>query len=461
MLSVPGSTMREVGFESVLSRTMARAGWLKVKRFLRSPRVILGEIAGIAIAGVLGATIPQAGTASIAELARLRLYQPVVVALINLFALDHVFQSSWFLGLTLLTTASLSIVVAEQVRRLCVTWSQRLTEAQFRGAPFRAEFERPARLAAAEDETCPTVHIRTQRRLGLAGSPLLHVGLLLVIVAGVLRALFAVDAAVDLIEAETLPPTAEAWAAQWPGVLARPFRLARPVTLDAVRATRYEAGALRDLTVRLSIERGNGVEQEEIGINRELRAPGGRLFLGRDFGPAALLEWRENDRVLARDAVLLASRGKGTYEAASFGPGGVRVFLRAEVDRAGNRPRDLEVRVVRVVGEGGFPLLFTGLVPAGGEVSLPGGQVLTLHGVPFWARLRGSRDPALGLAYLGFALVMVGAAIVFTVVKVDTCVIVTPAGDRERVFVALRPQRFTPLFEERFARVVREQGGSA
>ena len=458
---ISGGTMRKSRFESLFPRTMARAGWRKVKRTLRLPRVIVGEIVGIAVAGVLGATIPQAGTSSVAQLARLRLHRPVVVALIDVFSLDHVFQSPWFLGLMLLTTASLSIVVHEQVRRLRLMWSQRPTAAQLRGAPFRAEFERPSRLAATDGQNDCKVEVRTRGRLGLAGSPVFHAGLLLVMVAGALRALFAVDAAVDLIEGETLPPTAGAWAAQWPGVLGRPFRLAGPVRLDAVRATRYEGGNLRDLTVRVSLQRGNAVGVEEIGINRELRAPGGRLFLGSDFGPTALLEWRENGKPPDRQAVLLASRGKGMYEAASLGPGRVRVFLRAQVDREGNRPEGVEVRVVRVVGEGSFPLLFVGLVPVGGEVSLPSGQTLTLHGVPYWARLRGSQDPALWLAYLGFTLVLVGASIIFTVVKVDTCVVVTPAGDRERVFVALRPQRFTPLFQERFARLVREQGGPA
>jgi hypothetical protein len=361
-------------------------------------------------------------------------------------------------ALTLLASASLSIVVREQIGRLRVLWPQRLAEAQFLRAPFRAEFERPARLATADAQDGRRVEIRTERRLGLAGSPIFHVGLLLVIVAGALRALFAVDAVVDLIEGETLPPTAAAWAAQWPGVLAGPLRLAGPVRLDAVRATRYEAGDLRDLTVRVSLQRKSGLQEEEIGINRELRAPGGRLFLGADFGPAALLEWRESGSSPTREAVLLVGRGKGLYEAASPGPALERVYLRTEVDRAGNRPRILEVRVM---GAGGQPLLFTGLLRVGQEVSLPGGQVLKLHGVPFWGRLRGSRDPGLPLAYAGFALVLAGATIIFTVVKVDTCVAVTPAGDRERVVVALRAQRFAPLFQERFARLVRDQGGPA
>lgn len=427
------------------------------KRFLRAPRVIVAEILAVAVAAVLGASLPQEGVASLAELEALRARGPLVTFLVDRFALDHVFRSTWFVALTLLASASLSIVVKEQVQRLRAQWSQRPTEGQFQRAPLRTEFERPAR-SALEAHGGRRVEIRTHGRLGLAGSPLFHVGLLLVVVAGALRALFAAEAAVDLFEGETLEPTASAWAAQWPGMLAGPIRLAAPVRLDTVRATRYDSDDLRELTVRVSIQRDSGLSEEEIAVNRELWVPGGRLYLGSDFGPTAMLEWQESGKPPVRRAIMLRSVEKGRYETASPGPGASRMYLRAEVDRAGNRPAAIEVRVT---GPGGVPLLFSGFLRPGQEISVPGGATLTLHGVPFWARLRGSRDPAVWLAYTGFALALAGATIIFTVVKIDTCMTVTAAGEKERVVIALRAQRFAPLFQERFARLVREQGGVA
>lgn len=430
----------------------------RVKRLLRSPAVIVAEVAAIGALAAVGAVVPQQGAASAGELARFHASWPLAAFLAEALAADRVFRSGWFLAITALATASLAIVVVEQIRRLRVTWRLPATEAQLRAAPFRIDFERPARATAPGAGR--RVEVRTKGRAGLAGPALFHGGLLLVVIAGALRALFAVDAAVDLIEGETLPPTAAAWRAQWPGLLAPPFRLAGALTLDAVRPTRYESGALRDVTVRLTMDHPEGRAHAEVAVNGEVRAPGGRVFLGSEFGPAALLEWRDNGQPAAREAVLLGSRGKGTYEAASAGPGGTRLFLRAQVDHEGAPPERLEIRVLRVTQEGRFPLLFAGLLPVGSEVSLPDGRALRLHGLPFWARLRGSRDPALALAYVGFGLALAGAAIMFTIVKVDTCVVVVPSGDRERVFVALRPHRFAPLFEERFARLVRAQGGT-
>lgn len=381
-----------------------------IKHFLRSPKIIVGEITAIALAGVIGVICPRLA----------------------------VFQSVWFLTLTLGFSVSLFIVIVEQIQRLRRTWSQPLTPDHFKAAPFRVEFERPLRTLENRDD--PRVNIWSEQKLGLAGSAILHVGLLLVILAGVLRALFSAEASVDLIEGETLPPTAAAWAAQWPGLLASPIQLDRPVTLLAVKASRYESGGLRDLAIQSSA--GN------IAVNHGLQIGGARLYLGSDFGSAALIEWS----FAQRDAALLSNAGNGNFEGTATGPDGLRVHLRTKIAADGSHPSVVEARVMKKNG-----LLFAGEVRSGETLSLSDGHSLTLRGTPFWARLRASRDSALWLAYVGFALVMSGATLIFTVVKADFCIMITPLGERERVFIALKPQRFAPLFRERFEQLVVEQ----
>ena len=124
---------------------MFRLRALALRRFLRSPLVIVGEIVAIAIATGLGASLPQAGSATVESLARLREGGEMQSMLVRVFALDDLFHSHWFLGLTLMATASLWIVILEQVRRLRVGGTQRMTPAHFSSAPLRAQFERPAR----------------------------------------------------------------------------------------------------------------------------------------------------------------------------------------------------------------------------------------------------------------------------------------------------------------------------
>ena len=427
---------------------------LALKKFLRSPKVIIAELVALAVLCALGATLPQLGTATQAELARWHHSGRFVTALAQVLALDHIFRSAWFLVVTASACASLVVIVFAQVKRLRSQWTQRLSEIHFRTAPLQKDFEREAGGGTASLRCAPSdpkLQIWAERRIGLLGSPVFHAGLLLVILAGALRALFGTEAAVDLVEGETLPPTALAWTRQSPGVLGRNFQLDCPITLDAVKVVHYPDGDLRELKVRLSLQRHQGVELAELAVNRDLRPGGGRIFLGADFGPVALLEWQSPGGAPKREAALLAETTGRVFEGDSAGPHGLRAYLRAQVSADGTPVDRLEVRVMR---DGG--LLFTGEAQAGQTVVLHSGEKLVLHGTPFWVRLHGSRDPALGLAYLGFALVMVGAVLIFAVVKVDVCVLVTPMGERERVFVALKPQRFAPLFQERFEQLVRE-----
>ena len=454
VLREEGRMLFPINLEPGAVMKMIRRKLCGVKQFLRSPSVIIGEIAAVALAGALGASLPQAGSASAESLPRLPENGPLLAALVKVFALDHVFYSAWFLMVTAFLSASLGVIVFEQVKRLRLQWSQRLSEVHFRNAPLHTEFERdpagrPASTRCAAPR--PTLQIWTERRIGLLGSPIFHIGLLLIILAGSFRALFGTEAAVDLIEGETLPATPSAWAGQWPGALGRAFRLDWPVTLDTVKSARYQDGDLRELKVRLLLQRNQGPQPAELAVNHDLKTGAGRIFLGSDFGPAALVEWQSTDAAPKREAALLTKKSGDAYEGTSLGPNGLQAHLRAQVGADGAHPAHVEVRVMR---DGA--LLFTGDARPGQTASLRTGEKLVLLGTPFWVRLRGSRDPALGLAYLGFGLVMAGVVLIFAVVKVDACVLVTPMGERERVFVALKPQRFAPLFQERFEQLVRE-----
>lgn len=414
--------------------------------------MIISELLGITLAGVLGASLPQEGTARQAEVEHLRSHGGLVRAAVDRLGLDHVFRTGWFLLLSLLIAVSLSIVIVDQLRKLRVLWDERLVVASFRSAPFRTEFERPARLPAEAGRAIAS-SFRTSGRIGLAGPPVFHTGILLVILAGALRALFAVNAATDLVEGDTLPATDAAWGGQWPGLLGRPFRLPYPVRFDSLSESRYPHGELKDLAVDLTLLHAGGERSASLAINRELPVPSGRLYLGSDFGPALLVEWRTEGR-LTREAVLLSSRGKGVYGGSTQSPAGLTAQLRSSLPAGGGRPQTVEVRAVR-----GPALLFAGLVDAGRSVQLPDGEEMTIQGIPYWARLRGSRDLALPLVYVGFGLITLGAILMFTVVKVDTCVVVRPLGETERVSIALKAQRLEPLFAERFERLARNEGG--
>ena len=422
------------------------------KQFLRSPKVIVGELAALALLCSLGAAIPQVDTATTAELARLHAAGPAVTRLVAALGLDHVFQTTLFIAVSALSSASLTVVIVEQLKRLRLQWSVQLTEASFRGAPLRAEFEMEAPPGLGSGKTGTQVRIWTERRVGLLGSPLFHIGLLLLIVAASLRAFFATSAVVDLIEGETLPPTATAWGTQFPGASGKQFQLAASITLNSVKAARYKDGDLRDLSAEMAASKDGKPTRFTLAVNHDLVIEGSRLFLTNQFGVASLVEWQRTGTEPKRQAVMLTENRTGGFEGALAGPSGKMAFLRAQLGSDAGRPGSVELRVMQ---EGA--LLFTGEVGIGQSVTLPDGEQWVLHGMPFWVRLRGSHDFALALAYVSFALVMAGAVLIFTAVKADFCVAVSPAGGKWRVSIAIKPQRLAPLFQERLERLVQQQ----
>lgn len=177
------------------------------------------------IAGVTGAIIPQTNASDQVE------------GILAASGLDHVFTSWWFAALLIPILLSLIVVVLDQFRQFRKRWSRRLDEKHFANAPYRLTFERELRADASAGSA-----IRRYRRAGLLGSPLFHSGLLLVVVAGCLRAAFGVEAVVDLVEGEVLAADHENWVRQWPGVFAAPMHLDDPLTLNRVEISRYEGG---------------------------------------------------------------------------------------------------------------------------------------------------------------------------------------------------------------------------
>lgn len=260
-----------------------------------------------------------------------------------------VFGSAGFIALTLLTALTLAIVIRDQIGIL----------------------------------------VRSGATLRRTGSTVLHIGLLLIILSGISRALFSTEAIVDLVEGETLPPTATAWSGQFPGLLARPFYLTHPVTLHSLHESRYPNGSLRDLSATLSVGK--------LALNHDLTLPDGRLFLTSEFSPAALVEWSPGQR----EAALLDSHTRSGH---STGPNGLNAYLRASTDRS----ESIDVRIMRNTG-----LLYAGAMRIGQTLTLAGGETLTLHGLPLWSRLRGSRDASVWFAYLGFALILTGCVLLF------------------------------------------------
>lgn len=424
-----------------------RPAWKTLRRWLRSPRLIVAELILVSLSGAVMTAVPQApgeaaaGTGGAGAPSTLG-------SLASALQLDRVLGSWWFLALLGLSAASLWIVTLDQWRAALSLWRERPGPESFGAAPFRREWTRPATAGAAAEARAT---IATTGRASLLGSPLFHTGLLLVLAAGFVRMLFGAEALVDLYEDEVLPPLPAAFGAQWPGRLASPLALDRPLRLERLAVDTYPSGGLRMVSADVRLE--GEPSSRRMAVNDPLRQGLTTLYLTQNLGPAALLRL-DGPGGTEPVAVLLQPDGPGGSYAATTTLGGLEVRLRGEWRPGAEPPDRLQCRVLR-----DRALVFAGLVGTGAPVQIPGGGTLTLVGARRWARFTAQHDPSTPPIYAGFLLCLAGATLMFGLAKVDTAVVVQPCAEGERVLVALKARRFSALFRERFERLVREHGG--
>lgn len=388
-----------------------------VRRFLRSPGLVTAELLGVVAAGVAGTFAPA------------------------------VFGSPVFLALVLLSALSVAIVAWDQWVRGVAEWRFTPTEGAFAGTPFRTELLRRRRPGGWSG-------VRVENRLGAFGPALFHAGLLVLMLAGVGRLLWGAEAFVDLVEGEAMPSSAGGFGAQFLGPLAAPIVLPEPVALRELRPSWYASGALRSLEATLTLHARGEASSVDLAVNAPLALGDANLYMQQQLGIAALMELKGGPHP-AKWLALLAPDEAGGYLSRDVLEGGLDVRLRGS--RSGDAPgarvelRALEGGALRVVAELG----------EGASVALRGDRTLTLHGLRWWARFGVTRDRTAWPAYVGMAVMLLGALSMVALVRVELLVGVTPEGERERVVVALRARRLQPLFAERFERIVcAERDGS-
>ena len=428
--------------KSFAAGALATKALRRGRRWLRLPKIIMGEIGVITLACVISTLIPQTPTATSVEVLRFSHAWPLTSNIATRLHLDQVLWAPWFLVACLAAAGSLSLVLVEHLRRLERAWRHTPTESSFRGAPLNREFTRPSRQRSG------TV-ITQEGRWGWVGSPLFHLGLLLCMAGGLGRALWGSDAVVDVVQGEILPPQASAWGGQWGGPWSTPIALPAAARFDDLQLSYHASGDVAAESATLEV----GGLKAPLQVNAPLHIGDLTVYLTLEHGPAALLVVGDPKR---DKAIAVLAREESVKEVSYDGTqGGVELHLRATQPKDHSLPRGFEARVLIDSG-----LRYAGPLGLGQGVALGGDRAVILREIRPWARLRASRDPSLPLVWMGLLFATLGAACMVVFVPVDLLVQVEDAGAEEHVRVAMRPARYAPLHADRFEALVRAEGAS-
>lgn len=376
--------------------------FLLISRFFRllaSPGLALVLIGGLALAAIAGGTLPQSARLSPQELDAWHQAWPQLSLWLERLGLGDLYATTGFLFLYVALVVNLTAGTVAHVAYL-LAWFKGETPAR-----TLSLFSLPPALVTLP-EAGPNG--RCRGGWGLAGLPLLHAGIVVIVVAALVNSSDRLGAHFELAEGEVLSQ------AKGKLLLDRDSRqlgdeLGFRLRLDALRVE-LEGGRFRELQARVSLQQAGGpLRQEILEVNHPVRIGHYQLYLDKTTGSTAVFERILPDgqrrRLLINFMVARESWGKNTPVARDE----VMMFEERPVNfrmalTPGDAPR------FRLVAERRGKPVFDGVL-APGEVADLGVYRLKFIGTAPWAGLYLTSGQALKWVFAGFVLALAGFAL--------------------------------------------------
>lgn len=374
---------------------------LKLAGSLNLALVLIGLLA---LAVVVGGTLPQTLRMTTAELSGWQNGWPRISALFDWTGLSAVFSSWWFSALCIALLANLVAGIALHVSYLSV-WMRGVTAPTYCLRGMGSVPEGAARgvgLAALPEAG---MWSRTQGWAGLWGTPLFHAGIVVIVAGALLSASDRFGAHLELSEGEVFRGE--------PGKLSKDkFSVASMaefgvLRLDRLNAQVMEGKYLRELQAFFTAQEKDGPPQEMLlMVNNPLKISGYTFYLDQKFGYAAGFERilpdgsRRELRVnfdaprakwaagspIERDTVVTLENIPIVYRMA-LTPGDAPTF-RFTAERRGKPVFDGTLLPGQMADLGAYRLVFLGALP--------------------WVGLYVTTDRALNIVLTGFVITLAG-----------------------------------------------------
>lgn len=423
-------------------------------RLLRSRELALALMALVALAALSGTLAPQQALISPAQYREWRQANPGLAILGETLGLTQVYSSGWFLALLaglFLCLLTWTWVRAAQVWKLDrvrhrpgrpVPWSLR-APGRHLAVPLAAGAEEALgaaaqQLAAAGYRVYPHLPngqaglpvrqgwlFAEKGRHGAWGSLAMHASLLVILLGGLYSGGFKMAGYFELAEGQTFSGQRAAFLQYSTG----PFNAGQeppvsPLRLDALTTAYWPDGSLREIASAVSLPAQAGVLQAAtVSVSNPLVRQGTTIYQARDHGFAALLELRDQRGAMTPGYINFPTPKERSQPASNrFSVPGTP--YRAEVDfypapGGGPVPADAWLRaqpdqpwLYLFLRDGQGAVAYQGPVGIGQSVAVEGGA-LTFRGVSRWAGFPVVRDPGIPIIFAGFALCILGAALLY------------------------------------------------
>ncbi len=367
-------------------------------RLLASPDLALVLIGALALAAIAGGTLPQSARLSPQELDAWHQAWPVLSLWLERSGLTDIYASTGFFVLCAALAVNLVAGTAAHVAHL-FAW--------FNGeTPSRSLYF--SELPPGLSDVCQAG--RRGNTWGLAGLPLFHAGVVIIIVAAAAHASQRLGAHFELTEGEVLSEAkgklqVERGSRQPAADLG--FRL----RLDRLQVE-MEDGRFRELQARISLQQAGGpLRQETLAVNHPLGIGPYQVYLDKNVGQAALFERTLPDGQHRRLLINFIQPRKDW--------GSSKPLARDEVMMFEDRPVNFRMALTpgdaprfQLLAEHRGKPVFDGVL-APGEVADLGVYQLKFMGTASWAGLYLTSGQIVKWVFAGFILSLSGFVLYF------------------------------------------------
>jgi len=431
---------------------------MDIRRFFLSRTTVITLIALLLAAVVAASLVPQAFLATPDQMVTWHRAYPSLVPLAGVLGLHHVFTTPWFAGILLLSLVSLTLSTAEQCRS---AWRKTFAPAppvdegrtvQFGREELTARLRRRGYLPVASGETLRFV----KHPWGHWGNAFLHGGMVAVIAASLLIALTQQRGSLAMFEGEVFYPT-DPWSVEERGLLAGRLELPEPVRLDRVRLTFRPNHKVRQIASDLSfLPPGAPEHRATVEVNAMVSRRGIVVYQSTDAGDAFSVEFTdpagrsEIFRLPINHPESLAEAGYNDFRF-PWNPLKLQAkyYVDAERKRIDSERPLLVLRMMDDERETGRVSLTPGATGTLGEYRV------RLAGVQRWTTIIFVKLTGMSGVFLGFFLIILGAALTFCTPPRELAA--TPRAPGWRV--AWRTTRFGDFYRDEGEALLRELEG--
>ncbi len=435
----------------------------KIKRLLLSPGTTILLILIFLAACIIGITVPQITEKSPSYFDNWKENNIYTYRFVTRLQLHRVYTSIWFLSVLSLTLVSLGYSLYRQIKKnlgqrnlsinleqnrenLSVVCKKILDPYDIRQLFMKKGY----RLTSTE--TVSDKFIFSKNSLGRWGSTVLHTGIFLVILAAFFAFALQKRGFVQIIKGDTFLGNHSNFVVKDLGVFANDFSLDFTTRLSLLNHKYYDNDKIKDLESIILVDDKKGSSRREvISPNEPLDFQGVSIYQSYDYGYTLsfMLKKPEGKEVITHfNLDMTLTKDKPLIGMSDF-PTTPYIFEMKFQPDINNKSFFITKPIVHLTITEMITrdTIFNGLLLPKQSIKIKGG-VLSFIGITEWSGLMYAQNPGMGLSYFGFALIIIGAIVMFGFPYKEVCTFIRKSDGETVISAYVHTIRYPATFKE-------------